>query len=87
MEALKNKDSLLTGPYSFFATGQPGYTLRIPLEEDRRGVIRGQAGGRLGVLSTVGGHRRLGGAQRLLRRQQGNPLENHQGAGPRPMTT
>ncbi len=27
MEALKNKDSLLTGPYSFFATGQPGYTL------------------------------------------------------------
>nr|MBA2397474.1 adenylate/guanylate cyclase domain-containing protein [Bradyrhizobium sp.] len=41
VDAFKFKDSLLTGPYIFFATGQPGYTLRIPLEEGRRGVIAG----------------------------------------------
>ena len=40
-DAFKNDGNLLTGPYVFFATGQPGYTLRLPLKEGRRGVIAG----------------------------------------------
>ena len=31
----------LTGPYIFYATGEPGYTLRMPLKEGRRGVVAG----------------------------------------------
>ncbi|WP_065750208.1 cache domain-containing protein [Bradyrhizobium paxllaeri] len=40
-DAFKNQQTLLTGPYIFFATRQPGYTLRIPLKEGRRGVVAG----------------------------------------------
>jgi adenylate cyclase len=39
VEAFKDEKTLLTGPYVFFATGQPGYTLRTPLKEGRRGVV------------------------------------------------
>ena len=41
VEAFKNDKTLLTGPYVFFATGEPGYTLRTPLKEGRRGVVAG----------------------------------------------
>jgi adenylate cyclase len=41
VEAFKANETLLTGPYVFFATGEPGYTLRIPLKEGRRGVVAG----------------------------------------------
>jgi adenylate cyclase len=41
VEAFKNDKTLLTGPYIFYATGEPGYTLRIPLREGRRGVVAG----------------------------------------------
>jgi adenylate cyclase len=40
-DAFKDDGNLLTGPYVFFATGQPGYTLRLPLKEGRRGVVAG----------------------------------------------
>src|SRR5258708_23058734 len=39
IEAFKDEKTLLTGPYVFYATGQPGYTLRIPLREGSRGVV------------------------------------------------
>ncbi|MGE9008122.1 cache domain-containing protein [Leptospira interrogans] len=39
VEAFKDEKTLLTGPYVFFATGQPGYTLRTVLKEGRRGVV------------------------------------------------
>ena len=39
VEAFKDRKTLLTGPYVFYATGEPGYTLRIPLKEGRRGVV------------------------------------------------
>ena len=32
---------LLTEPYMFFATGEAGYTLRVPIAEGRRGVVAG----------------------------------------------
>ena len=41
VEAFKDDKTLLTGPYVFYATGQPGYTLRTPLKEGRRGVVAG----------------------------------------------
>ncbi|WP_246563598.1 cache domain-containing protein [Bradyrhizobium liaoningense] len=41
VEAFKNDKTLLTGPYIFYATGEPGYTLRSPLREGRRGVVAG----------------------------------------------
>lgn len=41
VEAFKNDKTLLTGPYVFFAPGEPGYTLRTPLKEGRRGVVAG----------------------------------------------
>jgi adenylate cyclase len=40
-DAFKDDSNVLTGPYVFFATGQPGYTLRLPLREGRRGVVAG----------------------------------------------
>jgi adenylate cyclase len=40
-DAFKDDGNVLTGPYVFFATGQPGYTLRLPLKEGRRGVVAG----------------------------------------------
>ena len=36
---MENDKTLLTGPYVFYATGQPGYTLRTRLKEGRRGVV------------------------------------------------
>ncbi|WP_456779481.1 cache domain-containing protein [Bradyrhizobium sp. USDA 3315] len=39
VDALKDRKTLLTGPYVFYATGEPGYTLRTPLREGRRGVV------------------------------------------------
>jgi adenylate cyclase len=41
LDALTHEDTLITGPYVFYATGLPGYTLRIPLREGRRGVVAG----------------------------------------------
>ncbi|MHC2618785.1 adenylate cyclase [Bradyrhizobium huanghuaihaiense] len=41
VEAFRNDKTLLTGPYVFYATGEPGYTLRTPLKEGRRGVVAG----------------------------------------------
>jgi len=41
VDAFKNDKTLLTGPYVFYATGEPGYTLRTPLKEGRRGVVAG----------------------------------------------
>jgi adenylate cyclase len=32
---------MLTDPYIFFASGEPGYTLRIPIREGRTGVVAG----------------------------------------------
>jgi adenylate cyclase len=32
---------LLTDPYIFFSTGEPGYTLRMPIQEGHRGVVAG----------------------------------------------
>src|SRR3954469_23933032 len=39
VEAFRDEKTLLTGPYVFYATGQPGYTLRTTLKEGRRGVV------------------------------------------------
>ncbi|MGL5168490.1 MAG: adenylate/guanylate cyclase domain-containing protein [Afipia sp.] len=39
IDAFKDEKTLLTGPYVFFATSQPGYTLRTVLKEGRRGVV------------------------------------------------
>jgi len=55
-DAFRREGTLLTGPYLFFATGLPGYTLRIPLKEGRRGVVAGD------IL--------LSQSEALLRRQQ-----------------
>lgn len=41
VEALKNDGTLLTGPYVFYATGEAGYTLRMPSREGRRGALAG----------------------------------------------
>ncbi|MGV7215079.1 adenylate/guanylate cyclase domain-containing protein [Bradyrhizobium sp. UFLA05-112] len=41
VDAFRAEGTLLTGPYVFFATGSPGYTLRMPLTEGRRGVVAG----------------------------------------------
>jgi len=41
IDAFRREGTFLTGPYVFFATGLPGYTLRIPLSEGRRGVVAG----------------------------------------------
>lgn len=41
IDAFRKEGTLLTGPYTFFATGEPGYTLRIPLPQGRRGVVAG----------------------------------------------
>src|SRR6185295_1369635 len=41
IDAFKFDRTLITGPYIFYATGSPGYTLRIPLREGRRGVAAG----------------------------------------------
>jgi adenylate cyclase len=56
VEAFKNDKTLLTGPYIFYATAEPGYTLRMPLKEGRRGVVAGD------IL--------LGGLEDMLRQQQ-----------------
>ncbi|XSC43941.1 cache domain-containing protein [Bradyrhizobium sp. RDT10] len=41
VDAFKDEKTLLTGPYIFFATAEPGYTFRTQLKEGRRGVIAG----------------------------------------------
>ena len=41
VDAFKSEGTLLSGPYVFFATGQTGYTLRMPLKKGRRGVVAG----------------------------------------------
>jgi adenylate cyclase len=41
VEAFKNDKALLTGPYVFYATAEPGYTVRSSLKEGRRGVVAG----------------------------------------------
>ena len=51
VEAFKDDKTLLTGPYIFYATGEPGYTLRTPLKEGRRGVVAGDM-----LLNRSGGH-------------------------------
>lgn len=56
VEAFQNDKTLLTGPYIFYATAEPGYTLRMPLKEGRRGVVAGD------IL--------LGGLEDMLRQQQ-----------------
>jgi len=48
--------SLMTDPYIFFATGEAGYTLRMPISEGRRGVVAGDIF--------------LGAAKTMLRKQQ-----------------
>jgi len=40
-DAFQPDAGLLTDPYIFFASGQPGYTLRIPVREGRTGVVAG----------------------------------------------
>ena len=41
VDAFKDDKTLLTGPYIFFATGEPGYTFHTQLKEGRRGVVAG----------------------------------------------
>jgi len=40
-DAFKDDGNLLTGPYVFYASGEPGYTLHVPLLHGRRGVVAG----------------------------------------------
>jgi adenylate cyclase len=56
VEAFKNDKTLLTGPYVFYATGEAGYTLRMPSKEGRRGVLAAD------IL--------LGGLEDMLKQQQ-----------------
>ncbi|VIO70958.1 adenylate/guanylate cyclase domain-containing protein [Bradyrhizobium ivorense] len=56
VEALKNDQTLLTGPYVFYATGEAGYTLRMPSREGRRGALAGD------IL--------VGGLEDMLKQQQ-----------------
>ena len=58
VEAFKDEKTLLTGPYVFFATGQPGYTLRTVLKEGRRGVVAADL--LLNRLEEMLGEQRLG---------------------------
>jgi adenylate cyclase len=41
VDAFKDDKTLLTGPYIFFATAEPGYTFHTQLREGRRGVVAG----------------------------------------------
>lgn len=58
IEAFKDEKTLLTGPYVFYATGQPGYTLRSVLKEGRRGVVAADL--LLNRLEELLGEQRLG---------------------------
>ena len=41
-EAAQRQDgNWLTGPYIFFATGKHGYTIHVPMEQGKRGVVAG----------------------------------------------
>ena len=40
-DAQRRDGTLLTGPYVFFATGKRGYTLHLPLEQGKDGVVAG----------------------------------------------
>ncbi|MGM4988142.1 adenylate/guanylate cyclase domain-containing protein [Tardiphaga sp. 841_E9_N1_2] len=57
--AFEGRAGVLTDPYVFHATGQPGYTLRSAIPAGRRGVVAGDI--------------MLGEAEALLRRQQPSP--------------
>jgi len=41
VDAYEPGASVLTAPYIFHASGQPGYTLRIPIKKNRHGVVAG----------------------------------------------
>ena len=58
-DADRRDGSLLTGPYVFFATGKQGYTVQLPLEDGKGGVVAGD------LLLDV--------AQELLKREQLTP--------------
>jgi adenylate cyclase len=58
IDAFKDETTLLTGPYVYYATGQPGYTLRTRLKEGRRGVVAGDL--LLNRLQEMLGQQRLG---------------------------
>jgi adenylate cyclase len=58
-DADRRDGSSLTGPYVFFATGKQGYTVQLPLEDGKGGVVAGD------LLLDV--------AQELLRREQLTP--------------
>ncbi len=57
-QAYEPDASLLTDPYIFFATGQVGYTLRLPIADGRRGVVAGDIF--LSVAETMLRKQRLG---------------------------
>jgi adenylate cyclase len=40
-DAVRRDGTLLTGPYVFYATGKQGYTVRLPLDQGKAGVIAG----------------------------------------------
>jgi adenylate cyclase len=58
IDAFKDDKTLLTGPYIFYASAEPGYTLRTPLKEGRRGVLAGDL--LLNRLEDMLGQQRLG---------------------------
>jgi adenylate cyclase len=58
-DADRRDGSLLTGPYVFFATGKQGYTVQLPIEQGKDGVVAGD------LLLDV--------AQELLKREQLTP--------------
>jgi adenylate cyclase len=41
IDAYKPDASVLTAPYIFFASGEPGYTVRVPIKKMRHGVVAG----------------------------------------------
>jgi adenylate cyclase len=41
IDAYDPESNVLTEPYIFFASGQPGYTLRVPIKKTRHGVVAG----------------------------------------------
>lgn len=41
IDAYEPESSVLTAPYIFHASGQPGYTLRLPIKKARHGVVAG----------------------------------------------
>ncbi len=75
VEAFQDETSLLTGPYVFYATGQPGYTLRTRLREGRRGVVAGDL--LLERLEDMLGQQRLGQSGLVFLFNDANRLVGH----------